>query len=160
MDSHSEPRLVACVPEPAVKDLYDQDFYKWTARNAELLRAGRLAEADLEHIAEEIEDMGKSERRELESRLSVVLSHLLKWRCQPNRRGRSWQATIRVQRTELMRLLADMPSLRLYLRERLPQVYPTAVEQAIAETDLSEDVFPPTCPFSLDQILDTNFLPE
>jgi plasmid stabilization system protein ParE len=152
--------MKAPVVEPTVKDLYEQDFFGWTARNAELLRAGRFAEADLEHIAAEIEDMGKSERRELESRLSVVLSHLLKWRCQPNRRGRSWQATIRVQRTELMRLLADMPSLRLHLRERLPQVYPTAVEQAIAETDLSEDVFPPTCPFSLDQILDTNFLPE
>ena len=145
---------------PAVKDLYEQDFFEWTVRNAELLRAGRLDEADLEHIAEEIEDMGKSERRELESRLSVLLSHLLKWRFQPDRRGRSWQATIRVQRAELLRLLADVPSLRRHLRDQLPEVYPIAVEGAIAETDLPEEVFPPACPFSLDQILTADFFPD
>ena len=152
--------MKASVVEPTVKDLYEQDFFEWTARNAELLRAGRFAEADLEHIAEEIEDMGKSERRELESRLSVLLNHLLKWRFQPNRRGRSWQATIRIQRTELLRLLADMPSLRPDLREQLPQVYPTAVERAIAETELPDEAFPPACPFSLDQILDADFFPD
>ena len=145
---------------PTLQDLYEQDFFEWTARSAASLRAGRFAEADLEHIAEEIEDMGKSERRELESRLSVLLSHLLKWHFQPHRRGRSWQATIRVQRTELERLLADMPSLRPYLREQLPQVYATAVERAIAETDLLDGSFQPACPFSLDRILDADFFPD
>jgi hypothetical protein len=88
--------MKASVLRQTAKDLYEQDFFEWTVQNAQLLRAGRLEEADLEHIAEEIEDMGRSERRELESRLSVLLSHLLKWRFQPSRRGRSWQATIRV----------------------------------------------------------------
>jgi len=100
---------------PAVKDLYEQDFFEWTVRNASLLRAGRLAEADLEHIAEEMEDMGKSSRHELRSRLRVLLSNLLKWKFQAGRRGRSWKATIRVQRDELVNLLQQMPSLRHYL---------------------------------------------
>ncbi len=143
-----------------VEDLYEQDFFEWTVRNAELLRAGRFTEADIEHIAEEIEDRGKSERRELENRVTVLLSHLLKWRFQSKDRGRSWQATIRVQRTELVRLLADMPSLRPYLMEQVSELYPTAVERAIAETDLSDQVFPPACPFSLEQILDADFFPD
>jgi plasmid stabilization system protein ParE len=152
--------MKASVLEPTVKDLYEQDFFEWTARDAELLRAGRFAEADLEHIAEEIEDMGKSERRELRTRLRVLLSHLLKWKFQPSRRGRSWRATIRVQRDELTHLLQQMPSLRRYLRGQLPDVYPVAVEGAIAETDLMDETFPPACPFSLDQILDANFFPD
>ena len=145
---------------PAAKELYDEDFFEWTARNAELLRSGRLDEADLEHIAEESEDMGKSERRELESRLEVLLAHLLKWSCQPARRGRSGKATIRVQRTELLRLLADMPSLKNHLRRNLAALYPVGIARAISETDLPDNAFPETCPFSFDQILDPDFFPE
>src|SRR5437667_12022577 len=91
-----------------VEDLYERDFLEWTAQNAALLRSGRFAEADVGHIAEEIEDMGISERREIESRMRVLLSHLLKWKFQPTRRGRSWKATIRLQRPELLRLLKRM----------------------------------------------------
>src|SRR5713226_8402736 len=115
------------------KDLYDRDFFEWTQCNAALLRAGRFDQADVEHIAEEIEDMGKSERHELENRLLVLLAHLLKWRLQPERRGRSWRATIRVQRNGLLRLLRKMPSLRPYLRDNLLELYRPAVDQAIAE---------------------------
>ena len=147
------------VLEP-VENLYEQDFFEWTVRNAALLRAGRFREADLEHIAEEIEDMGKSQRHELSSRLRVLLSHLLKWKYQSNQRSRSWKATIRLQRRELTRLLQQMPSLRRYLRDELPEVYPVAVDSAIAETELPDDVFPPASPFSLDQILDLEFLPD
>jgi hypothetical protein len=143
-----------------VEDLYEQDFFEWTVRNAELLRAGRFAEADIEHIAEEIEDKGKSERRELWSRLRVLLSHLLKWKLQSSDRGRSWQATIDVQRDELVRLLRQSPSLRGYLRDQLPEVYPVAVKGTIAETDLPDEMFPPACPFSLEQILDADFFPD
>ena len=103
--------------------------------------------------------MGKSERRELESRLEVLLAHLLQWSCQPPRRGRSWKATIRVQRTALLRLLADMPSLRNHLRRNLAAIYPTGIERAISKTDLPDDAFPATCPFTLDQILDPDFFP-
>ena len=148
------------VLEPKLKDLYEQDFFEWTARNAELLRARRFREADLEHIAEEIEDMGKSERHELRSRLRVLLSHLLKWKYQSSHRSRSWKATIRVQREELVDLLGQMPSLRRYLRDQLPRLYPVAVEGTIAETDLPDEVFPPASPFSLHQILDAEFFPD
>ncbi len=152
--------MKAPVVEPTVKDLYEQDFFEWTARNAELLRAGRFAEADLEHIAEEIEDMGRSERHELRSRLRVLLSHLLKWKFQASLRGRVWQATIRVQRDDLVDLLQQMPGLRRYLGDQLPEVYPVAVEGAITETELLDEVFPPACPFTLDQILDADFFPD
>src|SRR5579864_8782072 len=75
--------------------LYNRDFYAWSRQQAELLRAGKLAQADIEHIAEEIDSMGRTEKRELISRLSVLLLHLLKWRYQPDKRGPSWEASIR-----------------------------------------------------------------
>ena len=142
------------------KDLYDHDFFEWTQCNAALLRESRFDHADIEHIAEEIEDMGKSQQHELESRTRVLLAHLLKWRLQPERRSRSWTATIVVQRDEVLRLLRMMPSLRRRLRELLPEVYRIAVEQAISETDLPDEGFPATCPFTVDQILDETFFPE
>jgi hypothetical protein len=98
-------------------ELYDLDFYEWTVRNATLLRAGRVSEADLEHIAEEIEDMGKRERRELLSRLGALFAHMLKWQVQPERRSRSWTSTINLQRRELKKLLDEMPSLRRFLTQ-------------------------------------------
>jgi Domain of unknown function DUF29 len=140
-------------------ELYDQDFYEWTVRNAELLRAGRASEADLEHVAEEIEDMGKRERRQLSSRLSVLVAHLLKWQAQPERRSQSWMGTIRVQRRELSDLLAEMPSLQRYLCEHLSDAYDHAVSIAAAETNLTEDCFPDSCPFPLEAVLDPDFLP-
>jgi len=101
-------------------DLYEKDFYEWTVRNASLLRSGRAIEADLAHIAEEIEDMGKRERRELLHRLSILTAHLLKWKVQTERRSRSWELTIRVQRKDLAKLLTENPSLQPYLNESLP----------------------------------------
>ena len=83
---------------PAKSPLYDRDFYAWSRQQAELLRKGRLADADIEHIAEEIESMGRAEKRELISRLTVLLLHLLKWRHQPEKRSPSWEASIRVRR--------------------------------------------------------------
>ncbi|HEY2015023.1 MAG TPA: DUF29 domain-containing protein [Bryobacteraceae bacterium] len=140
-------------------DLYDRDFYEWTIRNAELLRSGRASEADLEHIAEEIEDMGKRERRELDSRLTVLIAHLLKWTVQPDRRSSSSVATIRVQRKDLVKLLSQNPSLRPYLLERLAEAYEDAVVAAMAETLHPESDFAATCPFTLEAILDQDFLP-
>jgi hypothetical protein len=145
---------------PTTRELYDQDFFEWTARNAELLRTGRLEEADLEHIAEEIEDMGKRQRHELNSRLRVLLTHLLKWQIQSGRRSGSWRATIQVQREEIEDLLEEMPSLRDVLRKSLPRVYRRAVTKAVGETGLARDRFPPDCPFELEQILDPDFYPS
>jgi len=144
----------------AASDLYDQDFFEWTARNAELLRAGRLDEADLERIAEEIEDMGKGQHRELESRLAVLLAHLLKWQIQSERRSASWQATLAVQRIRIAKLLRSMPSLRNLLRHSVPDAYEEAVTKSVGQTGLPRKMFPPACPFSLDQILDPDFFPE
>ena len=97
---------------PAKSPLYDRDFYAWSREQAELLRAGKLAEADIDHIAEEIDSMGRTEKRELVSRLSVLLLHLLKWRYQPGKRGPSWEASVRVQRNRLVDHLDDNPSLK------------------------------------------------
>jgi hypothetical protein len=140
--------------------LYDRDFFAWTQRNAELLRAGRFDQADIEHIAEEIEDMGRSERRELDSRLEVLLQHLLKWRAQPDRRGRSWTGTIPLQRRELNKLLSQMPSLKPALAKGLKEAYRGGVVRASIETDIPQFDFPRSCPFTLDEILDPDFFPE
>jgi hypothetical protein len=140
-------------------ELYEEDFYEWTVRNAELLRSGRASEADLEHIAEEIEDMGKRERRELLSRLSTLMSHLLKWKIQPERRSRSWELTIKVQRKDLRKLLDQNPSLKPSLAEGLEDAYEHALVEAATETFRPIDDFPPTCPFTLEVLFDPEYLP-
>jgi len=142
------------------RDLYDRDFFEWTRCNAALLRARQFEQADMEHIAEEIEGAGKAQRCELDSRMRVILAHLLKWQAQRERRGRSWRATIDVQRGELLRLLRQMPSLTNYLREGIDETYELAVKSAIAETDLPDEAFPSRCPFAVEQLLDTGFFPE
>ncbi|MFO1125705.1 MAG: DUF29 domain-containing protein [Methylocystis sp.] len=96
----------------AASRLYDQDFYAWANEQAALLRAGKLGEADIEHIAEEVESLGKTEKREFVSRLRVLMLHLLKWRCQPGRWTPSWEASIKIQRLDLLEHLQDNPSLR------------------------------------------------
>ena len=146
--------------QPAAQDLYNQDFFEWTTHNAELLRAGRFSEADITHIAEEIEDMGKSQRKELGSRLRVLMIHLLKWKFQPEHRSPSWEQTIDLQRAEIEDLLEYMPSLRGTLPDTLARIYPRAVRWAAKESQLSASGFPVTCPFTPEQVLDDAFLPE
>ncbi len=148
------------VLSPSAKDLYDQDFFEWTVRNAELLRARRFDEADVDRIAEELEDMGKREKNELASRLRVLLTHLLKWQIQTERRSGSWKATLRTQRREISKLLAGMPSLRRSLRGDLPEVYEDAASDAVGETGLPRKSFAPACPFDLEQILDAEYYPD
>ncbi|MGC8475145.1 MAG: DUF29 domain-containing protein [Acetobacteraceae bacterium] len=140
--------------------LYDTDFYAWANQQAALLRAGDLAAADLAHIAEEIESMGRTEKRELVSRLAVLLLHLLKWRHQPGRRGASWRATIRIQRRELTTHLADNPSLKNRLGEAIALAYGNAAIAAGGETGLPDATFPPLCPWSFEQIMAEDFWPE
>ncbi len=140
--------------------LYDHDFYAWTNEQVGLLRAGKLSEADLEHIAEEIESMGKSEKRELISRLTVLLLHLLKWEFQPMRRGASWRLSIANTRDALTDHLADNPSLRSVLEASVETAYRRARRDAALETGLSENTFPSTCPWLFSQMMDENFWPE
>jgi len=138
---------------------YEQDFYAWTQRTAELLRAGRFDEADIEHVAEEIEDMGRRDVRELSSRMQVLLAHLLKWQVQTDQRSASWRGTITAQRQELDSVLEQSPSLRPKLASGLADNYARAVKRAAAETGLGSDHFPDACPYRVEQVLDEDFLP-
>ncbi len=140
--------------------LYDEDFYAWANEQAGLLRSGKLAAADIENIAEEIESMGKAEKRELISRLSILLLHLLKWEFQPGLRGPSWQATIKVQRFDLGDHLADNPSLKAALPDAIAKAYRKALVEAGAETGLPEETFPALCRWSYEQMMDDDFWPE
>ncbi|ASV34305.1 DUF29 family protein [Candidatus Hamiltonella defensa] len=140
--------------------LYDDDFYGWSQEQANLLRTKRFNELDTENLLEEIEAMGRSERRELESRLEKLLSHLLKWQYQPSRRGKSWLLTIKEQRRKFVDCLNENPSLRNKKEERLIIVYQYARLSAEKETNLSESVFPDQCPWTFDQIMDNGFFPE
>ena len=140
-------------------ELYDVDFSEWTRRNAELLRSGRASEADLEHIAEEIEDMGKRERRSLHNRCVRLVEHLLKWQHQPQFRGSSWTRTIIVQRRSIRRLLDENPSFRPGLAEVAAEAYDDAAAIVSAVTKRPRAEFPSVCPFTLEQLLDEEFLP-
>ena len=139
---------------------YESDFYAWANEQAALLRAWKLSAADIENIAEEIESMGKADKRELLSRLSVLLLHLLKWQFQPGRRGASWEVTIRNQRRALARHLADNPSLKPKAPEALSDAYGDARGEAYAETGLPEETFPATCPWTFDELMAEDFWPE
>ncbi len=139
---------------------YNEDFYAWLMANANLLRQHKFNEIDIEHVAEELEAMGKSEKRELTSRLTVLLAHLLKWQFQPALRSRSWKNTILTQRIDILELLEDSPSLRYELAERIIIAFEKAKLSAEDETGLDRNNFPESCPFSFDQLLNKDFLPE
>jgi hypothetical protein len=146
--------------KPSARSLYDRDFFAWTSETARLLRAGRFAEVDIQQLAEELQDMGKSAKRELWSRLTIILLHLLKWQQQPEKRSRSWRSTVDDQRTEIRRLCGQSPSLRRDLAAAVEDVYPDAVRRAVVETGLPAGTWPRQCPFTEDQILNEEFLPE
>jgi hypothetical protein len=145
----------------AVKNsLYDRDFYAWANEQAALLRAGRLAEADLENIAEEIETIGRSEKRELVNRLTVLLLRLLKWQFQPALHGNSWRLTIEEQRYRLEDHLKDNPSLKAQLGQAIRDAYRLALVEAQRETGLARSTFPIECPYAFDQAMSADFWPE
>ena len=145
---------------PTKSTLYDHDFYAWSRQQAELLRAGKLTEADIEHIAEEIDSMGRTEKRELISRLTVLLLQLLKWRYQSGKRGPSWEASIANQRDDIADHLDDNPSLKPLLPQALASAYRKAAREAVAETGLPAATFPEACPWTVEQVLDGGFWPE
>ena len=140
--------------------LYEEDAYTWAMRNAELIRQGRFDEIDVDHVAEEIESVGKSERRQLENRLIVLLSQLLKWQYQPERRGRSWLATIKEQRRRISSLLKINPGLKPLLDEIIDDAYVSARLVAVREAGLDETTFPEICPFSFEDVLNDTFWPD
>nr|WP_314418089.1 DUF29 domain-containing protein [uncultured Erwinia sp.] len=138
---------------------YDSDFYGWTQEQADLLRSGKLHQLDTRNLLEEIESMGNSERRELESRLEVLLQHLLKWQFQPSHQGRSWQLTIAEQRRKILRRLARNPSLKNEFSVLMADAYGDAILSAARETGIDEKHFPLLCPWSGEQIIDPEFYP-
>lgn len=139
---------------------YEQDFYGWTQEQAALLRMGRLNDLDIENLIEEIETMGRSEKRELQSRLTILLVHLLKWEHEPARRGRSWQLTIEGQRANCFDVLEDNPSLKSKLDAILSRSYSNTRIMACKETGIDKKDFPATCPWNYDRIMDNDYYPD
>ncbi len=139
---------------------YDEDFHAWTQEQARLLRSGRFSDIDIENIAEELESLGRSDKREIGSRLAVLLIHLLKWAVQPDQRSNSWRATMFEQRQRAGDLLRESPSLRRWPAERLSSEYELARLKAAGETGLALGAFPEACPFTVEQVLDQGYLPD
>lgn len=142
--------------------LYEDDVIAWSERQAALLRAGRWDLLDIDNIAEEIEAVGKSEKRELRHRMAVLVEHLIKWRWQPRRRGSSWLTTIRVQRIDIQKLLRKMPSLKNMMAdaEFADEVWRDAVVLALKEAEDEIENLPDTNPWTLDQAMQPDFLPN
>jgi hypothetical protein len=139
---------------------YEKDFYAWTVEQSRMLRSGEISSIDAENIAEELESMGRSDRRELKNRLVILVMHLLKWRHQSAARSRSWSATIDEQRLQIEDILAESPSLRPMMAAMLAPAYEIARGRAIAETGLGDEAFPEAGPFTPDEVLSRQFLPE
>jgi hypothetical protein len=140
-------------------NLYESDFFGWTQQQAELLKSGQLAEIDTEHLIEEIEAMGRSERQQLTRRLEVLLIHLLKWQYQPEFRGRRWELTIIEQRRRIAKLLAANPSLKPVLNACFLDAYDDARFSAMKETGSALDTFPLQPPVVLARALELGYLP-
>ena len=142
------------------KPTYEEDFVLWLEHQTDLLRQGRVAELDLENLAEEVEDIGRSQRRAVESELSVILIHLLKYQFQPSKRSRSWTDTLLEHRGRLARDFRASKSLRLHAETELTDLYRLARKRAAVQTRLPLTTFPETCPYTLTETLDEDFLPE
>jgi hypothetical protein len=148
--------------------LYDTNYTEWAKRNAELLKVGSFAQIDIPHLIDELSDMGKAEFNELESRLIILLAHLLKWQFQYQQLsdkwrefdGRSWRYTIIEQRLRLNRRLRKSPGLKSQLPQIIEEAYEDAVHLAAKETQLSKDIFPISCHYSVSEILDEDFYPR
>jgi hypothetical protein len=139
--------------------LYQQDFYAWTQQQTALLQAEELEKLDLPNLMEEIEAMGISQRNEITSRLIVLLMNLLKFRYQQRRHTNSWRRTIRTQRRNIEIVFQSSPSLRRFVPEAIAYAYPRARKDAATETGLPLASFPTTCPWTVEEILDEDWLP-
>ena len=143
-----------------VKSLYETDFYLWTQSQAELLRERRFDKLDLENLIEEVASVGGSERREIRSRLTILITHLLKWKYQPGARSSGWRGTIDEQRDSLDQVLASSPSLRRYPAEVFDLCFTSACLKAARQTGIDFTLFPTVPPFDVEQTLDDRYLPK
>lgn len=152
-------KLARTITDP----LYESDFHAWTEVTAEQIRRRQFHQLDPEAVAEEIESLGRSLRNELHSRLTLILTHRLKWDFQPGKRSRSWVQMVKIQRAEIKRLVRKNPSLQPVLEdhETLTDAYEVAVIHAASETGMAEHDFPAQrCPYTIDQTLNEQFWPE
>lgn len=140
--------------------LYEKDFYTWVRNQSDLLSQKQFDQLDLVHLVEELKDLGNWHYDQLEARLIQLIAHLLKWRVQHWRRSNSWRASIKVQRTSINKLLKRNPGLKSRLNEAFTESWTEARDLAVVETDLPEDHFPDTCPFSLGEVMSLDFWPE
>ncbi len=155
-------KTAAKIPDTS-HSVYEVDFYAWTQHQSALLRERRFSELDIANLVEEIESLGRSEKRELESRLKILLTHFLKWQFQADqhkRHGRSWLATIRNQRSELRKLIRDNPSLKASLDPIFAEAYQDARYETEAETGLPISAFPESPPYVINQVLDATWMPD
>lgn len=150
------------VQNHSMRTSYETDVVAWANEQAALIRAGRFDQLDLEHLAEEIEDVGKSEQRELANRMAVLLMHLLKWEFQPTHRGASWERTIKDQRSRLNARIKNTPSLKpsLVNEDWIADAWADAVRDAAKETGIDADKFPENSPWSMTDVLTEGWLPE
>jgi hypothetical protein len=146
-------------PLTSLGQLYEQDYFRWLEETAHLLRSGHLEKLDVGNLADEIEDMGRNEKRAVESNLEIVLMHLLKWQYQPERRSNSWQLTIFEHRKRLAKLFRDSPSLRNYYAQVFGECYQNARKMAAIETGLPLETFSPDPPFDEEEVLNSDYLP-
>jgi hypothetical protein len=138
-------------------NLYETDFYAWTLKQSNLLKEGDFKNLDIINLVEEIESLGKQQRQELRNRLGVLIGHLLKWDYQPEKRSKSWRATMREQRREILRLLQENPSLKPYLEEAIAYAYESGLDLVVRETPLDYPDLPENCTYTPEQILDSDF---
>jgi hypothetical protein len=143
-----------------MKPTYSTDFSSWIDHTVQLLRDHRWQDIDLEQLIEEVQDLGKSDRRGISSQLSRLLLHLLKWQYQPQRRSDSWLDSITDARTQIELAIKDSPSLRSYPAEQLETSYSRACRLAAKQTGLPISTFPESCPYSVDLCLHEDWLPE
>ncbi len=148
------------IEKPSTAELYETDDVFWLFENARLIRSGKMSEVDWTHIAEELEDMGKSRLQEIVSRLRILLFHLLKWFYQEEKRSNSWKATIKEQRLRLNEKLEDSKNLETHGKENFEKAYQKARELASDETGLPLETFPIKPPFTFEQALDESYLPD
>lgn len=145
---------------PTTAKLYDQDFAQWIDQTVQLLKEGKLNELDIENLIEEVESLGRSDKRALSSNLIIVMLHLLKWQYQSEKRSGSWKSSILEHRDRIERLLKDSPSLKPYLETEVNPCYTRARLRASAETGLDINEFPMDCPYGLEELLSDQFLPD
>jgi hypothetical protein len=137
--------------------LYETDFYAWTVKQSQSLKDSDFKNLDLINLAEEIESLGKQQRQELENRLAILLGHFLKWDYQPEKRSKSWKATIREQRRTLQKLIRQNPSLKSYIEDAIADAYESGLDLVVRETPLDYPDLPKHCPYTQAEIFDVNF---